>query len=131
MTLMKRWFNYVKERTMPIIVIGLFILGILTGLQGCYTRRAINEARAERDQYIERSRELMAGLQQSEDLVRESLGELGEIKQLHSELRDQITEIGKSTQGVGDSSVGIGIRSDENLRIIRELRSRVGERKEK
>jgi hypothetical protein len=126
---MKRWFN--EKVFMYIALVLLLVSGVLSAINGFDNRRAISEARDERAEYLESSRELMAGLRDAEDLVQESLVELGKIKSLHDELREQVEGIGTVTQDVGDDSVGIGIESDENLRIIRELRKRFRESEEK
>lgn len=125
MILMKRWFKYVKENIIYIALFLLIVFSVLGGVQGCVNRSALTDASAERAEYIKESRELMERLQESQDLVRESLRQLGEIRQLHNELREQIEGIGEITQSVGDDSIGIGIESDENLRIIRELTKRI------
>lgn len=127
---MKRWFKHVKENIIYVLASLLLITNLFAVYQGYTNRRSMDDATSERAEYLETSRELVDRLHESEALARESLRDIRKLGQLHAELREQIEEFGRIAQAVGDDSIGIGITSDENLRIIRELRRRYSENEE-
>lgn len=127
---MMTWLKYAKDNITNILLLVLICAVTFSVVQGCTNGRAITDVSEQRDAYFNTSGELMDGLQESQELIRQSLVTVGRIERVYSELKITVDEIGVATQGVGDESIGIGITSDENVRIIRELRSRLVEDEE-
>jgi hypothetical protein len=120
-------WQYAKDHVVPIVLVLLITINVWGLAAGINNGRSLDEARTELSEYRELSEQLEEGLRESKDLVRECLDTIGRVEQLYTELEETVAGIGTTTESVGDNSIGLGIKSDENLRIIRELRKRLEE----